>query len=67
MEKPAFRSNNFPEAEYRSLDKPFGGDSHVPVLFLKEVRFSGFNTFSFQISRLNTFMVLNIPDHLEWV
>lgn len=67
MEKTAFIANNVPEAEYRTEDEPFGKNSHVLVFFLKEVRFFGFNTFSFQISRLNTFMVLNIPDHLEWV
>lgn len=67
MEKTAFITNNVLEAEYRTQDKAFGENSLVLVFFLKEDRFSGFNTFSFQTSRLNTFIVLNIPDHLEWV
>lgn len=65
MERTAFISNDLPEDEYRTQNKPFGKSSDVLVFFLKEIRSSGFNTFSFQISRLNTFMVLNIPDHLE--
>lgn len=67
MEKTALISDDLPEAEYRTQKRPFGESSFVPVFFLEEIRSSVFNTFSFQISRLNTFMVLNIPNHLEWI
>jgi len=67
MEKTALISNDLQEAEHRTQNKPFGESSGVLVFFLKEIRSSGFNSYSFQISRLRTFMLLNIPDHLEWV